>query len=131
MSTSLRSAAVLALLLLASCAPAQPGSVRGPRPSADVITREEIRETGMSDLYTIVERLHPNWVRTLGSQGGERVGVFVDGTLMGGLGALRGIPVRRVVRIRYLNERRIFELGQHQREGLTGALMVEIGPPVD
>ncbi len=87
---------------LGACASGSSG--RAPsRSSRSPITREEIGDRSGLDLYTLVEQLRPNWLRTrgqasMGGMGGVRVAV--DGTLQPGgvdvLRSLRGAQVREV-----------------------------------
>jgi len=105
-----RAAGATAMLLLfgALGACASGGSGRTPsRSSRSPITREEIGDRGSLDLYTLVEQLRPNWLRTRGvtsmsAAGGVRVAV--DGTLQsGGVEVLRSFRGAQVREVRYLS----------------------------
>jgi hypothetical protein len=108
-------------------------SVRVERPSADLITREQIDGVKSASLYDVVEALHSNWLReripapvnrssttkdTTGkaqysadydpsgrSMPGANGGiqVYIDGTRVGGLTELRNIRPADVYSIRRIN----------------------------
>ena len=97
-------AAALLLLCGTLAACASGGAGRTPsRSSRSPITREEIGDRSALDLYTLVEQLRPNWLRTRGQTsmaGTGGVRVAIDGTLQAGgvdvLRSLRGAQVREV-----------------------------------
>lgn len=99
--------AILLPLLAAACAS---GAADGtPRVSSrSAITQEEIGSRASLDLYTLVQQLRPNWLRSRGQAtptGGVRtVAVAIDGTLQpGGLEILRTLRGNQVTSIRFLS----------------------------
>lgn len=111
---------VLLVLLgasLAACAgnAAEAGSAASPsagqaqvRRSPNRISLQEIESSGALDLYDLVQRLRPMWLRSRGAGsinrlGDEVVKVYTDGVPVGGPGALRSIPTSRVRSLRYLS----------------------------
>ncbi len=76
--------------------------------SRSAITPEEIGSRASLDLYTLVQQLRPNWLRTRGQAtptGGVRtVTVAIDGTLQpGGPEVLRTLRGNQVMLIRFLS----------------------------
>ena len=97
-------------LATAGCASggAGAGAATPSRTSRSAITREEMGERQSLDVYTVVEQLRPNWLRTRGQAtpgGGVRVvQVVVDGSLQpGGVEVLRTLRASQVEEIRFLS----------------------------
>lgn len=97
---------ILAALLLSgtvACATAAAGSGS----NRDVLTAEEIRQSGARDAQEVVERLRPLWLRGRGGRSFGRLSteilVYLNGNRMGGLEALRGISIEMVGSMRYLD----------------------------
>lgn len=97
----------LALLLATGCA-STGGTADRPREERNVLTREEIASVDVSNLYDVVQRLRPGWLRTKGA--GERSsGVYSEtrilvarrSTVLGGPGVLREISPDGVTGLRY------------------------------
>lgn len=87
----------------------------GPRGSANVIVESEIAATGLQTIYEVVERLRPNMLRTRGQVGrvsgasateagasSSSIKVYLNGTQIGDLTALRNIQASSVKRVEYL-----------------------------
>lgn len=79
----------------------------GDRRSRDLLTEADIQEAGVGSTYDIVQRLRPAWLRTR-SSGTTRSApqyaiVYLDGTRIGGLEALRRVNSTDVQTIRYLS----------------------------
>lgn len=87
----------------------RPGPVQRPAPNRrrDVITREEIVESGVTNLYDAVQRLRPAWLRgTRASNyraGGMGYVVYQDNTPLGGLEALRELLPGYAEELRFLD----------------------------
>lgn len=106
---SSRNLTVLALafaLTLSACAS---GGSSGPRRSSTRITAEEFEDFAQQDVYSIVQRLRPQWlvVRAPASaQGRATISVVIDGVRQSGstetLRSLRGSDVEE---LRYINAR--------------------------
>ena len=116
------------LLLLAACA-----SAPGARPTSavnhSVISVEELRASGYSDAYHVVESLRPHWLRTRGATSfakRETVKVYLDGSLLGGPDQLRQVTTSSIASIRFLDA-----IEATQRWGLDhgqGAIVVSTRP---
>ncbi len=97
----------LSLILLSACASAGGGG--GSSGRADIITREELEAQGtqQEDTYTVIQRLHPNWLRartsSFGAGGPIYPVVFLNGSRYGELDSLRGFRITEVESIQYMS----------------------------
>lgn len=97
--------AALAVVLLSACASGGGGG-GGSRP--DRISREQIEAQGtpQEDAYTLVQRLHPNWLRARSSAGfsGDRQlpVVFLNGSRYGELDALRSFQINEIESMQFI-----------------------------
>lgn len=101
-------AAVLLSATLAGCASGRGGQEGPSRADEDVITTEELEQASDLDLFTLIDRLRPRWLRARQERtftGETRVAVFVDGVRRGNAGTLRSIRTVTVEEVRYLNAR--------------------------
>jgi hypothetical protein len=84
-----------------------PAQRRAPRPRRDVLTREELAESGTTNLYDAVQRLRPQWLRggsaSNFSGGGQGYVVYQDNAMLGGLDALRQISVEFAYELRFVD----------------------------
>lgn len=92
----------------AQAAPAGPAPQRAPRRSnPNVITQEEIEASRLQaqNLYDLVQRLRPRWLlaRTVTNSATAGVVVFFNEQRMGGVDALRQMPIGSVESLRYLD----------------------------
>jgi hypothetical protein len=99
--------ALYVLLALGSvaCASTAPGGGVSTGDN-DVITREELLETGAGDLYQVVERLRPLWLRSRGSRSftsETEIAVIRDGSYFGPVESLRTIPTNQAFRLEYVD----------------------------
>jgi hypothetical protein len=108
---SMRYVAILAALVaaLSGCS-ATSGGGGGERPDSNVITAEEIAETGALNAYEAVERLRRRWFTPHGAtslQEPKRLfpKVFVDNLEYGELDSLRSIRVAEIWEIRFIDGR--------------------------
>ena len=80
---------------------------RRPRRRPDVITADELAESGATDLYQAVQRLRPQWLRASGARslsgGAAGTVVYQNNTEMGGLDALRQLGIGFASELRYLD----------------------------
>lgn len=80
---------------------------REPRRRRDVITRAEIAQSGASNLYDVVQRLRPGWLRGGAasnlSGGGQGYAVYQNNTALGGLEALRQLSAEYAEELRFLD----------------------------
>jgi hypothetical protein len=93
----------LLCLLAAGCASSGGGVTTA---NSDVITRQEIEETGVGDLYQAVERLRPLWLRSRGSRSltsDTEIAVVRDGSYFGPVESLRTIPAEQVFELEYVD----------------------------
>lgn len=95
---------LFAVIITALAACAGGGMTSG---NPDMITSEQIQEAGtVSNAYTLVQRLRPNWLRTRGRSSVQNPGeliVYVDGSRRGGASALRQINVVNVESMQFMN----------------------------
>ncbi|HST60368.1 MAG TPA: hypothetical protein VLK84_16795 [Longimicrobium sp.] len=73
----------------------------------DVITREELEQTGTANLYDAVERLRPHWMRGRGGSnlggGGHTIVVYQNDAQLGPLEALRSLNLDFAEELRFLD----------------------------
>jgi hypothetical protein len=105
----MREPAMIALLAaglaLGGCATSTP---RGGSSSSDTITTEQIDAYSGNDVYLLIQRLHPSWLRERGRASIELstpVRVYINGLPRGGVQVLRALTPRDVLRIQYLDSR--------------------------
>lgn len=96
-------------LVIGACAPAGGTTESGvrSRSNRDVITAEEVQATNRNTVYEVVQRLHPQWLRSRGvatmDPGGAGIVVLLNGSRIGGISALRQIPANGVSSIEYVD----------------------------
>ncbi|MCJ7630014.1 MAG: hypothetical protein MUO50_16685 [Longimicrobiales bacterium] len=70
------------------------------------LTAEEMEASGYTDAFSVVQALRPQWLWTRGTSTinqTESIKIYMDGNLLGGPDQLRGIPVRSIASIRFLD----------------------------
>lgn len=97
----------------AAAAPQQPAagaqseSRRPPRRRREVISREELMQSGATNLYDAVQRLRPTWIRGTSasnfSGGGQGFAVYQNNAPLGGLEALRQLSIEYATELRFLD----------------------------
>lgn len=126
--TLLRLLAVFLLVLASACASAAPGASR-PRGDRNVITREQLQESGYRNALEAVEALRSNWLLAKGTdsfQAPTQVQVYHDDTRLGGVETLRWIATPEIAYIRYIDG-----VTATARWGLghgQGVILVSTGP---
>lgn len=97
------------LLLLAACssgrATPEVGEMRARR-DANLLTRQELAETHVSDSYEAVRMLRPAWLQKRGSLSATQptdIKVYLDNVQLGGPQSLRSIPVNSVQKMQFLD----------------------------
>jgi len=107
MSTTIWTAALAAgtLALATGCGARRAGAPDGARPSSNVILADEMERVPGNSVYDAVATLRPQWFRRNPTMvrpdvEGDIV-VYLDRTRLGGPAALRQIPIREVVTVRY------------------------------
>ncbi len=106
----LRSSAWMVSLLvlgpaLGGCA-AGSGAGGGGGQDQKALTAEEMEASGYTDAFSVVQALRPLWLWTRGTSTinqQESVKVYMDGNLLGGPDQLRGIPIRSIASMRFLD----------------------------
>ena len=97
--------------LVISCGSSQSAESRPEAPSprrraSEVITAEELSESGESNVYLAVQRLRPQWLRssprgaTRLSGGEPPVVVYIDATRFGTLSSLQSLQIGGIYEIR-------------------------------
>ena len=83
------------------------GTAESPRANRNVITQEEIAASGASNLYDVVQRLRPQWLRagatTSWAGGGGAVVVYQNNTQLGDVDALRSLTPGFAASIRFMD----------------------------
>lgn len=96
-------APILLALLVGSTACASSGGSSTTRGDRNVLTHEELLETGEPDLQQALQRLRPNWLRPRGQTiSGRQVAVFIDGTPRGDVSQLRGLQIMNVIEVSFV-----------------------------
>jgi hypothetical protein len=97
------------LTLAAALACASSGTAGTPvRREPNLITEQEIAASNESNVYDVVNRLRPMFLKTRGRStinagGSEYASVFLDGQFYGELGSMRNIVSSQIQEIRYLS----------------------------
>lgn len=109
MPPSLRRILPLLLLLVSACSSAskspEVGEMR-PRRDANVLTRQELADIHVSDIFEAIRMLRPAWLQKRGVLSATQqadIQVYLDNVQLGGLQSLRSIPVNSVIRLQYLD----------------------------
>jgi ABC-type phosphate transport system substrate-binding protein len=78
---------------------------RGPRSSRTLITGEELRASGATNLYDAIQRLRPHWLanRSAVNRAGSEIVVYQGTVNMGGLESLRQIEPGYIAHARWLD----------------------------
>jgi hypothetical protein len=95
--------ALLAVMALAGCASGGSRESGGSSRSRNVITAEEIASANVNNVYQLVERLRPHFLRPRGPA--EELVVYVDNIPVGGVRALGDVNISRVREVRFLDSR--------------------------
>jgi hypothetical protein len=96
-------AALIAVTALAGCASGGARESGGTSRSRNVITAEEIASANVINVYQLVERLRPHFLRPRGPA--EELVVYVDNIPVGGVPALGDVSISRVREVRFLDSR--------------------------
>ena len=94
-------------LAVTACASGGRTASTSPRRSADVITAEEFGRTQWTNVYDLISSLRPRWLQTRGPDtlNGPpgQVQAHVNESRLGGVDALRQVPVIGVVYIQFID----------------------------
>jgi len=91
-----------AAVLLSACSPLN----RGPSRDRNLISAEEIADSDSRNAYELIQRLRPLWLQSRGERSirlGTEIVVYQDGTMLGGIDLLEGIPIELVRSVRVLD----------------------------
>ncbi len=97
---------LLSLLALSYCLFGCSSATQGPRTDRNLITHQEIEGSAVTNAYELVERLRPLWLRSRGGRSTRletEIVVYLNGTALGGVDDLRGIPIEIVDSVRALD----------------------------
>jgi hypothetical protein len=117
----------LLLLAVAGCASTQTSAPADrTRTRSDRLLHEEIVRTNLSNMYEVIQRLQPGWLRPQHDRGVPApIAVFMDGARVGDVEFLRSIPASQVGEARFLNSREIgAQLTRSQQIGIGSAIML-------
>ena len=76
------------------------------RTDSNVLTQQELQDSGVSNLYDAVFRLRPRWLQIRGARSinsSVQIVVFMDRAYMGEPEVLRSYDVKSALRLRYLD----------------------------
>lgn len=116
------------MLAMTGCATGGTGG--GGESSRDVITRQEIQEADVSNLYEVVRRLRPTWLRVRNKSMSKQTEIVVvrDGTVIGNVEALRDIGRDGIAEMRFLDGETAAATLVGARSGyVAGAIVIERG----
>ncbi|HLL81096.1 MAG TPA: hypothetical protein VK420_00540 [Longimicrobium sp.] len=80
-----------------------------PRSSRDVLSEEEIKASTGGNVYDLVQKLRPAWLRQKGdpsqmdADGSREIRVWVNGRDAGGLSILRDYDSHQIISIRWVD----------------------------
>lgn len=97
---------LIAVLLLGALGACVSTGGHGERRDRNVMTLEQIEEADQSTLYDLIRVYHPTWLNTRGPnsfRSENPIMVYLDGTRLGDIEALRGLSPHNVQEIRYLS----------------------------
>ena len=90
---------------LVGCAASAAGSTER-RSSSNVLTRSEIVESGVTNLYDAIQQLRPQYLRSRGntslSGGSDQIKVYLNGSELGGTATLQTISATSVERVEFV-----------------------------
>lgn len=125
-----RSYATVTLALTVSAC-ASSGNPKTTEASRDVVTSIEIDATTANSAYDLINRLRPNWLRSMGpgSIGGgvrtQEIVVYLDDSRLGGLDALRSLSTAGIRSMRFLDATRAATvLHNVGSEPIAGAIVI-------
>jgi hypothetical protein len=108
---TMRTSTLVALVLcsvIGACAPAPGATQAGSAPGArnNVLTQAQLSATNSMNLYDAISKLHPDWLSSRGPTSvtdatATSVSIFMGGTMLGKVEALRDVPVIDVAEVRY------------------------------
>ncbi|HEY8832771.1 MAG TPA: hypothetical protein VIM21_09670 [Gemmatimonadaceae bacterium] len=128
---SVRSYTVLAIASLLSCAPATSSTSAGTGVSGSrggsTLTAAEIAAVNVSDLYDVIHRIRPNYLRARGNSSVDTTlpgtsvlpNVYLDGQLLGDVSSLHNITASLVKVVHYYDPAQAsIRFGTQNRSGV-------------
>jgi hypothetical protein len=124
---------LLSLAFATSCASS--GGTAAPqgqaRPSADLITHDEIQKGHWQNAYELIQQLRPRWLRAHGPDSihGETpdVQVHVDDNRLGGVSTLRGVSTNEITSIQFVDP--VSAAARWGGDHANGAIIISTHPP--
>lgn len=105
----LRNGALLLLLAAAATTACAPATTSAAGSNSNELSREEIMEVGVNNMYDVIHRLRPRWLQVRGQRSfgqaalNTEVVVFQNQTMLGGVEVLRDMGPDIAMRVRYLD----------------------------
>ena len=104
-----RSYLILAMASLLSCAPATSSTNTGVTGSTSTLTGADIAAVNVSDLYDVIHRIRPNYLRARGQVSADTsqtsasafANVYLDGQLLGDVSSLHNVVASQVKEVHY------------------------------
>jgi hypothetical protein len=124
------------MIIITTAACASSAGPRAPARSSDVISAEEITQSSAANAYDLITRLRPRWLqpaRTTSSIGGGVVRqpvtlVYLDGSRLGGIEALRTLSLTNVRSVEWYDEQRAAtRLRDVPNQPFNGAIVILSG----
>lgn len=113
-----------------ACASTRPTSVRRDPNTISSAEVEEMRQAGVTDLYELVHRRRPMWLRTRSERSFRLetvILVYINEARLGTVEALRGYPLHSIVALRFLDAPQAGLLPGAGSTHVDGAIVVETG----
>lgn len=127
-----RGTVLVAVAVLAACA-STPATARS---DPDEITRAQILDNpGISNVYDLINRIHPRWLRTRGASrsdlggGGGIIEVYVNGSRYGTVDDLRRYSPDGIASITYVAGSRLATVLTRPSVNTVAAIMIRTGNP--
>jgi hypothetical protein len=123
--------ALVLLLLAAACASAGSGAGAGGSRDPNVISAaeiEEYRSAGTRDLYELVQRARPAWLRVRAERSihlETNILVYQNQQRLGTIDILRDLTILNVVSLRYIDSARAGLLPGAGSQHVEGAIIIE------
>ena len=95
-----------AILVATSGCAAHSAHDRAPPADRNLLTQEDLREYGFATVFDAIEALRSHWLRERGPDSFSTPGhvqVYLDDSRLGGVEALRTLPLTNVLYIRHVN----------------------------
>jgi hypothetical protein len=118
------------LLIACASSPTRDGVARLSSPSPNLITADELRATGLTDLYDAIAKARPAFFATRGTTSilNEPTAfvVIMNRAVNGGLDQLRGLDARVVRSVRRLSASDVYQITG--KAASSGGVEVVMGP---